>query len=604
MNPLSVPAICITAVSFYVGFYHLFLYGRRQSKNRVDLTFAISCFTMALYDLFSVMSYNSSSIEQGFFWQKAQISTLSLIGIAFSWFIDDYLNVKSHKVRNIFTAYFSIATIFIFFDRTGLSWRINHPNIKHIQFPFSLQMTYYEVETGPFITSLSVMGLLVFVYVFFRGVQECRAGRKDRAIPLFLTTFFFCAGYFNDSLVLFNVYSFIYIIEFGYMGIVLLMADSLLKTVVESADLKEKFEESEKKYRDLVDQSLVGIFIVQGDQFVFSNKRLAEIFECNLQDLDNQIFTSLLSPDQIALLFGKMEKWNEEVGRTELTARTKNNKEIKLEVLASRILYNGSPAIQGSVLDITVKKEAEEKLRETAIALERSNIELKQFVSVTSHELQEPLRSVASFIQLLKQKYYEKLDSDANLYIEYAVRGVNRLHDLINDFLMYSRITNQAIRMEPVDSASVLDSVIYELEPLIHKSKAKITYNSLPIVRADKEALTHVFRYLIDNAIKYQKSEQPLIDIDTERLDKEWQFSIQDNGIGIDSQHFNRIFEIFKRLHRRDQYSGTGIGLALCKKLIELHGGRIWVESAEDKGSCFNFTIPVQDESIELWTTQ
>lgn len=594
MNLLSVPAVCMAAVILYVGFYHLFLYGQRHCKYRVDFTFALTCFAMAAYDFFCFMNYNSTNLETGFFWQIAQVSTLSLIGIPFLWFIDDYLNVRSHKVRNLFSVYFLVSAIFILFDRSGLSWKTGIPDIIHVRLPFSLRMVYYEVKTGPAITLLSAMGLLAFVYVFIRALKEYRAGRRERAIPLFLSTLIFCAGLANDVCVLLNVYAFIYLIEYSYMGIVLLMAYSLSKTVVESADLKEKYEESEKKYRDLVDQSLMGIFIIQNDRFVFTNKRLTDIFECKTEDLSGQKFTTLLSADHITPLLQKMDAWNQPVGRTELLGKTLHNRKIQLEVLASRILYEGRPAIQGSVLDITDRKQAEHKLKETAEALERSNTELKQFVSVTSHELQEPLRSMASFIQLLKQKYYKKLDADADLYIDYVVRGANRLHDLINDFLMYSRISNRAIRVEPVDSGSVLGSVIQDLQPLIQSSEAKIAYNILPIVQMDKEALALVFRHLIDNAIRYQHAEHPIVDIDVERVNDHWRFSVKDNGIGIDVRHSDRIFEIFKRLHHRDRHDGTGIGLALCKKLIELHNGSIWVESAEEKGSTFYFTIPVE----------
>jgi len=242
--------------------------------------------------------------------------------------------------------------------------------------------------------------------------------------------------------------------------------------------------------------------------------------------------------------------------------------------------------------DITEQKKAKEKLREKSEELARSNSELEQFAYVASHDLQEPLRMVSSYVQLLEQRYKDKLDSDADEFITYAVDGASRMHRMINGLLEYSRLNTRGKAFRPTDSRAVLDHALANLGAVIEESGVVVTSNSLPTVMADDVQLTQLFQNLISNAIKFHGEAPPRIDVSAEKKSKKWVFSFRDNGIGIQSEYAERIFQMFQRLHSRQDYPGTGIGLAICKKIVERHGGRIWVESQPGKGSTFCFTIP------------
>jgi len=246
------------------------------------------------------------------------------------------------------------------------------------------------------------------------------------------------------------------------------------------------------------------------------------------------------------------------------------------------------------VRDITARKQAEEKLKQTVANLKRSNTDLEQFAHIASHDLQEPLRMVSSYMELMKRRYEGKLDSDADDFIGFAVDGANRMQTLINDLLTYSRVGTRGKPLTPIGCTSVLEQVLMNLEVAIDESGAVVTHDPLPTVMADDSQLAQVFQNLIGNAIKFKGEEPPRIHIAAERRGNEWVFSASDNGIGISPEFFERIFVIFQRLHSRDEYPGTGIGLAVCKKIIERHGGRMWVESDPGQGSTFYFTIPAK----------
>ena len=242
--------------------------------------------------------------------------------------------------------------------------------------------------------------------------------------------------------------------------------------------------------------------------------------------------------------------------------------------------------------DITAQKQMEEELR-------RSNAELEQFAYIASHDLQEPLRAVAGMVQLLQKRYEGKLDARADEYIGHAVEAAGRMQALIQALLSYSRVERRNQPIELIDAQECLDAALKNLTVAIRESHATVTADPMPKVHADPTQLTQIFQNLIGNGIKFQGNEEPQIHISAIQLKDVWQFSVRDNGIGIEPQYFERIFQIFQRLHTRREYSGTGIGLALCKKIIERHRGSIWVESRPDEGSTFHFTLPIRSTNHE-----
>lgn len=236
---------------------------------------------------------------------------------------------------------------------------------------------------------------------------------------------------------------------------------------------------------------------------------------------------------------------------------------------------------------------AQQSLEESIGELARSNADLQQFAYVASHDLQEPLRMIASYTQLLAKRYKGKLDADADDFIGYAVEGATRMQRLINDLLAYSRVTTQGKVFERVDCGQILEDVLSNLRLAVEESQAVVTHDALPVVTADGGQLGQLFQNLIGNAVKFHGAEPPKVHVSAELRSNEWRFSVRDNGIGLDLRYAERIFVIFQRLHNREEYPGTGIGLALCKKIVERHGGRIWVESESGRGATFYFTLPV-----------
>jgi light-regulated signal transduction histidine kinase (bacteriophytochrome) len=233
----------------------------------------------------------------------------------------------------------------------------------------------------------------------------------------------------------------------------------------------------------------------------------------------------------------------------------------------------------------------ENELRQTLEKLKLSNAELEQFAYVASHDLQEPLRMVASYVQLIERRYKGKLDSDADEFIGYAVDGANRMRGLIDDLLTYSRVSRLGKPFEPTDLEATLDIVMKNLQASIIESKAKVTHDKLPAIVADSGQMNQLFQNLIGNGIKFHGKEPPRVHVSVKDQGTDYLFSVRDNGIGIDPQYFDRLFKIFQRLHTKQEYPGSGIGLVICKRIVERHGGRIWLESQVGKGSTIHFTL-------------
>jgi light-regulated signal transduction histidine kinase (bacteriophytochrome) len=244
------------------------------------------------------------------------------------------------------------------------------------------------------------------------------------------------------------------------------------------------------------------------------------------------------------------------------------------------------------LLQIRERERVEEKLKQTMAEFARSNSELELFAYVASHDLQEPLRMVTSFTQLLEKRYKNKLDKDADEFIEFILDGATRMQSMINDLLQYSRVGTRSKPFKLTDFESVFGQSLVNLKIAIDENNAIITHDPLPTLMADSMQMIEVFQNLISNAIKFRSKESPQVHVSALKKRNEWVFSVRDNGIGIAPEFFDKLFIIFQRLHSRSEYPGTGIGLAVCKKIVERHGGKIWVESEPDKGSTFYFSIP------------
>lgn len=263
----------------------------------------------------------------------------------------------------------------------------------------------------------------------------------------------------------------------------------------------------------------------------------------------------------------------------------KDGTEIPVEIGLNPIATDRGLFVLASVVDISARKQAEEELRQ-------SNEELERFAYVASHDLQEPLRTVASYLQLLERRYRERLDDDAVEFIDFAVAGARRMEQLIKDLLAFSRVGTQGGELVPVETAEVLKECLHSLRAAMEDASATIIADDLPRVLADASQIQQLLTNLIGNALKFRGDAPPIVRLSAERDGRFWRLSVGDNGIGIEPEYFERIFVIFQRLHSREAYPGTGVGLAICRKIVDRHGGRIWLDSTPGRGTTFHFTLP------------
>jgi len=317
------------------------------------------------------------------------------------------------------------------------------------------------------------------------------------------------------------------------------------------------------------------------------------------------ITTSFFVARSISKPLDELTKGTEIIGQGDMDYRTgiKTRDEIgslsKAFDQMTETLKTTTVSRDALAVEVAQRQRAEQSLEKQARELARSNQELEQFAHIASHDLQEPLRMVSSYTQLLERRYKDKLDSDANEFIGYAVDGAKRMQTLINDLLAYSRVTTQGNLFEAINCSDVFENAVTNLAAVIEESGAIVTRDPLPTLPADASQLVSVFQNLIGNGIKYHGDQPPRIHVSAVESGDEWLFSFKDNGIGIGAEFAERIFVIFQRLHSKTKYGGTGIGLAICKKVVERHGGRIWVESEPQKGSTFYLTLPMRNQQKE-----
>lgn len=262
----------------------------------------------------------------------------------------------------------------------------------------------------------------------------------------------------------------------------------------------------------------------------------------------------------------------------------KDNAETNVDCSLTYISNNSAAIIIEENVNYDIINELKKKLDD-------SYKEVEKFAYFASHDLQEPLRMVASYVQLLKKRYSDKIDKEADEFIDFAVSGTNRMKNLIDDLLLYSRINMKHFEPEEINCKELADEIVAKVSGVWKNSNPVIKYEKLPVISADSFQIYQLFYHLITNSIKFNISKQPRVEISAKKHDGDWIFTVSDNGIGIEKQYYEKIFEAFQRLHNHKDFPGTGIGLAVCKKIVEMHGGKIWVESKLEKGSVFHFTI-------------
>jgi len=361
---------------------------------------------------------------------------------------------------------------------------------------------------------------------------------------------------------------------------------------------------SEERYRTVIENALDAILVTDpsGEGRILSaNPSACRLFGYNLETfigLDRETILDTSDPNFIAYM---TQRQHQDQVTTELTYKRKDGSRFSGEL--SSAYYqdaNGERRTIAIIRDITLRKQAEETLARQAEDLRRSNTELVQFAYVASHDLQEPLRIMSSYSQLLEKRYKGRLDQDADDFINFIVEAAARMQKLITDLLAYSRVGRETTNIVEVDCNQVLRKLVSAMATTIESEGGSVTFDHLPVLVAHESSLIQLFQNLIGNALKFRGEQPPSIHISARQARDEWIFSVRDNGIGIEPQYRERIFMIFQRLHSRDKYPGTGIGLSICKKIVENLGGRIWVESEPGQGSTFTFTVPIRMQDTTL----
>jgi PAS domain S-box-containing protein len=360
---------------------------------------------------------------------------------------------------------------------------------------------------------------------------------------------------------------------------------------------EERLRESEARFRQTFELAASGIAHVIDGRFVRVNRSLCEILGYSEKQLLNRSVKDISHPEDRNVTDAERARVRSgeiESARFEKRYIRADGRVIWVELAIALVRdVFGVPQYEIALFDdVTERKNAEEALRRAHEELKRSNAELEQFAYVASHDLQEPLRMVASYTQLLERRYESKLDADGREFMAYIVDGATRMKQLIEDLLAYSRVGIKGQDFKPVSSEAALNRALFNLRTAIGEAGAVVTHDTMPTVHADEVQLGQLFQNLIGNALKFRSASVPRIHVGVTEGPRDWSFEVRDNGIGIEPQYYERIFMVFQRLHNKGEYPGTGIGLAICKKVVERHGGRIWVESRPGEGSSFHFTLP------------
>ena len=624
MNTIALPPLIIATLSFYIGLYHLIIYIKGGAKYQKDLTFAFACFFIGLNDIVIAMLYNSSSVAEGSFWQTKQPFYYGLGALFLIWFIHDYAQVGRKKPLKVFSIFILSSCLFTLIDKSPLSWRFDQSEVKIIHLPFNKIVTYYEIGGGP-VTDLLSMAVIVSVLVFL-AMATVKTYRehlsKKKTLPFLMSFALLILAASNDYAVYQKYYEFIYLFEYSYLALILLMTFSLSKGVLESAFMKDAL----KSERDLLQSLLDNIpdliyFKDKASKYIRINKAFASLLGVNSQDeilgkTDYHVFTrefaekSHQDDEYIQLskqsIVGKIE--NE-------TLPNGNNRWVSITKVPIINNEGELDKIVGISRDITRIKLTTEALEKAKLAAESANRVKSQFLANMSHELRTPMNGIVGMVELALTTNSDKQKE----FLKTAKTSANELLELLNKLLDFTDIENQNLGLTPVNFnlKQLVDEVLEKIKPNALLKRIELIHDIKPDVplrlKGDANRLKQILNELLDNALKFtdQGSISFSVDINEEyrktvisrNSDIEQyvlQFSISDTGIGIPVEKRKDVFDCFYQVDGSftRRFGGTGIGLSISKKLINLMGGEIWVESEVGKGSMFHFTIKVDKVEI------
>ncbi len=558
-----------------IGLYHLALFSLRKN-DQSSLFFGLFCLIIAVRLLTTVERYLLHIFPE-MSWElfiKVEYLSAYLTVPVFALFLYRLFSHDFHK-----SAIISMVTIGLLLSGIVASTEAR----IFTRTLFSDQL---------FIVMSVIYGLSILVI--------CTIRRRDGAAIILLGFLFLSATAINDIL---DSNWIIQSSHFVHLGLFIFIFSHAF---VLSSRYAKAFMTIEK-FQTVIENSLDMITILNDEGIIsYESPSIERVLGYKSDELIGKKAFDFIHPDDLSNVVDRFEKLLKNPGTTqsvEFRFRHRDGTWRIFESIGKRLAGNfEKPQVVVNSRDLTERKQAEEQIRKLNIELEqrvnertaelkRSNEDLQQFAYVASHDLQEPLRMISSYVQLLERRYKNMLDEEADEFIGYAVGGAHRMETLIKDLLAYSRVGTHGKPFAPTDCENILREVMANLQLRIEGSGAEVTHDPLPTLVADGTQLVQLFQNLISNAIKFRSVAAPRIHIAAERRGEEWLFSVRDNGIGIDPQYVERIFVIFQRLHTAAKYPGTGIGLAICKKIVERHGGHIGVESKLEEGATFYFTI-------------
>jgi len=611
ISKAAIPVIVMASITLYAGIHQLYIYFRGK-RNRQDLTFGLVCIALTLYDALCAGLYNAGTSSEGVVWQRGQFLALSLVIITFLWFLSDYTSVMPAFLKYCFISFYFLAFIIQGLDRTNMTWLSDQPSIKHIILPFGIKVTYNEVVPGIFTEFQSIMGLLVLGFIIWTTIRLFKSGQTKKATPLIIVISIFTLGALNDTAVNAGIYHFIYTMEYAYLGIVLIMMFSLANQALESGSIKEALRISEERLSSALDAANEGLFDwnfkTKGTYF---SPRFFFLLGYEPDDLPASYNTwkNLLIPEDV-------EKFDQLISEYQERKRTNHEIELRMKTQAGKIHWilsrgkivewdiDGTPVrMVGTYIEITERRLVEDEIRtlnemleqrvkERTSQLETANKELEAFSYSVSHDLRAPLRAIDGFSRILIEDYAPFMNIETERYLKIIQDNAQQMGHLIDDLLAFSRLSRQPLKKQVINTVDLVHIAYEDLTSERGDRLIKFIVGELPNSQGDHALLKQVWINLISNAIKFTRNqENAIIEVGCNYKEGVQTFFIKDNGVGFDMQYADKVFGVFQRLHRSDEYEGTGVGLAIVQRIINRHGGQIWVEAQPGNGATFYFTL-------------
>jgi PAS domain S-box-containing protein len=732
MTAYSLPTLVMAGTSLYVGLYHLLLYLRRSHGE--DLTFALLCLSTSAYDVLCTGLYNAATVTEGAHWQRLQFIFLALFVTAFLWFVSAYTRRRRGIAVYSFTAFYAVAIVVQAIDRSGLTWNAGLPAIKDFVLPFGLHVTYHEATLGIFTTVQGLIGMAANAYIIWCGVRFYREGNRREATPLLIALVIMTLSAINDTAMSLGLWQFIYLIEYGYIAIILVMGFSLSRTVVDAAIAREALRqaelvienspvvlfrwrnekdwpveyvsenirrfgytpgelmsgktrysslvhpddlarvarevssystgtaesfpqeyriltrdgavrwvddrtmvrrdesgaithyqgivvditdrrrieaallESEEKFRSIVENAVVGIFTVNDTfQFVYCNDELCRILGRRREEIIGNDFRNVLAPGSVELVterYFMREKGLNPPSRYEIDIVLSTGEQRHAEMSVTLVRDGaGRPRSMGQLVDITERAHAEEEIRglnsrleqrvkERTAELETVVKELEAFTYSVSHDLRAPLRSLSGFSRILVQEHSAELSPAAARHLATIHATARQMGQLIDDLLDFSRLNRRHLVSMDCSMEEIVREAVASLAAEREGRTISLGIGALPSCKGDPGLLRQVWINLLSNALKFTRScPEALIEIGHELQGETVAYFVSDNGVGFDMRYADKLFGVFQRLHRDDEFEGTGIGLAIVKRIVNRHGGSVRAESNPGHRTVFSFTL-------------